>query len=170
MLMDEVSTPTPDPTTAPAPQKKFSPKLLLLIGGLAILLLSAVFMILSSPEKELIGHIKAADKIMRENMNDPEKGVDELIKYFEKHGPDAAKAFVELGIELSRIEGDGDLEDRLERIRNRLKTPWKNIDGTAEKFGKKVEEDEDLMERIEEYGERWEALNEAFEELDTVIN
>ena len=117
-----------------------------------------------------MGHIKAADKIMRKNMDNPEKGVDKLIKYFEKHGPDAAKVFVELGIELSRIEGEGDLEDRLERIRNRLKIPLKNIEGTAEKFGDKVEEDQDALKRLEEYGERWEALNEAFEELNGVIN
>ncbi len=168
--MDEVSTPAPAATTPLPPRQKVSPKLPLLIGGLVILLLGAVFMTLSSPEKELMGHIKAADKIMRKNMDDPEKGVDKLIEYFEKHGPDAAKVFVELGIELSRIEGEGDLENRLERIRNRLKIPLKNIEGTAEKFGDKVEEDQDAMKRLEEYGERWEALNEAFEELNGAIN
>ena len=173
-FMNEPESSTPDPAPPAAPpavaQQKFSPKLFLLIGGLAILVVGLLFMVLSSSEKELVGHIKAVDKIMKKNMDDPEKGVDKLIKYFEKHGPDAAKTFVELGIELSQIEGDGDREDRIEKIRDLMKTPMKNIEGTIEKFGEKVQEDEDALERMEDYGQRWEDLSEAFDQLNNVIN
>lgn len=165
--MDEESAPEI------VPQAKLKPQLLL-IGGLAVVglvvVVSLLLMVFSSPEKDLVNHIEAVDKIMRKNMDEPEKGVEKLIKYFEENGPEAAKTFVELGIELSQIEGDGDLEDRLEKIRKRAKTPLKNFAGTAEKFSKKVEEDKDARKRVEEYGKQWKILAEALEELGRAVN
>jgi hypothetical protein len=91
-------------------------------------------------------------------MDTPKAGVDKLIAYAEKNGPEAANLFVGLGVELTKIEGDGDREKRSKAIHDAFETPIKNFSGTAKKFSEKVGADRDASQRIEEYGKRWESL------------
>ena len=134
-----------------------------------IILLSLSFLVLSScskkPEDVLTSRIEAVDTIMKDNMDNPAKGVDELIAYFEKNGPDTAKLIVEAGIELSNIEGKGDREKRLKEINDKLKTAWKNLDDTGEKFSKKVQKDESAREKAKEYFEKWQDLGQSMSQI-----
>ncbi len=102
---------------------------------------------------------------MQSNMDSPEDGVDELIEYFEKNGAEAAGQMIELGIELSKIEKDGDREERAKEVSEAFKTPMKNLEGTAEKFGKKVQSNKEASARMEDYGKRWEAVFSTFSKL-----
>lgn len=125
------------------------------------ILLSVTCLIFSScskPEDKLLKRVEAVEEIMKDNMDEPVDGVDELIVYFEKHGPDTVKLAMEVGIELSNIDGDGDREKRLKEIDDKFGVAFKNFQGTAKKFGKAVEKDEKAKERAKEYSEKWEEL------------
>ncbi len=128
--------------------------LIIALSCLASILLSSC----SKPENKLVSHIQSVDKIMRDNMDTTKAGVDKLIAYAEKNGPEAANIFVGLGVELAKIEGDGDREKRAKVIKDAFETPIKNFSGTAKKFGDKVSADSESRRRLEEYGKRWESL------------
>ena len=102
---------------------------------------------------------------MKDNMDSPDVGVDELIAYTEKHGPDTVKILLEAGIDLSNIEGEGDRDERIKEIEEKFKTPMKNFKGTAEKFGKKVNKDDDAQERFKEFAKKWETLGNAMQKI-----
>ena len=136
-------------------------KTLFLITSLVCLLLSSC----SKPEDTLVKRMEKMEDIMKDNMDEPAEGVDELIEYFEKHGPDTVKLVMEAGIEISNIEGEGDKEKRLKEIDDKLGVAFKNFKGTVKKFGKAVEKDEKAKARAEEYGEKWEELFKAMNKI-----
>jgi len=127
-----------------------------------LIFLAAACVSLSScskkPEAILVKRLETAEQIMKDNMEKPAAGVDKLIKYFEKNGPDTVKLVMEAGIKLSKIEGKGDREKRVEEIQKALSVAFKNFQGTSEKFGKAVAKDDNAKTRMKEYSERWEAL------------
>ena len=101
------------------------------------------------------------EDIMKDNMDSPDVGVDELIAYTEKHGPDTVKILLEAGIHLSNNEGDGDREERIKEIEEKFKTPIKNFKGTAEKFGKQVNKNKEAKEKLEDFSKKWKSLGET---------
>ena len=119
----------------------------------------------SKPEDKLIGHMAKAEKIMKDNMDSPADGVDELISYMEKNGPETVKLLLEAGIDLANIDGDGDRDEKLKEIKDSLKTPVKNFTGTSEKFWAKVEADKDAKKRLQEYSKKWQNLGNSLSSI-----
>ena len=135
---------------------------------ISVLLLSVGFVFLNScskPEAKLADRIEDMEEIMNDHMDDPDEGVEELIEYLEKHGPDTVKLMMEAGIEISNIEGDGDRDERIKEANEKLKVIFKNFQGTAEKFEKKVSNNKEAKERAENYERKWEELFSAMQNL-----
>lgn len=133
---------------------------------LPVVTLFSVFLVsCSKPEDKIVDHVEEIESIMQSNMDSPEDGVNELIEYFEKNGAEAAGQMVELGIELSKIEKEGDREERAKEVNVAFKTPMKNLEGTAEKFSKKVQSNKEATARMEEYAKRWESVFGTFSKL-----
>jgi len=119
----------------------------------------------SKPEDALVDRIEDMEEIMKDHMDEPDEGVEKLIGYFEEHGPDTVKLMMEAGIEISNIDGDDDRDERIKAANDKLKVVFKNFQGTAEEFQKKVENDKDAKERAKVYMEKWEELFRAVQNL-----
>jgi len=127
------------------------------LGLFSVLLVSC-----SKPEDEIVDHLEKVESIMKSNMDSPEEGLERLIRYFEKNGAEATSLIVGLGIELAKIEGNGDREVRAKEIQEAFDIPLKNLEGTAKKFGYKVDASSEARKLAEEYEERW---SEVFKTL-----
>ena len=132
-----------------------------------ILVLACLFIFssCSKPEAKIVNRLEDMEEIMKDHMGEPAAGVEKLISYVEKHGPDTVKLTLEAGISLASIEGEGDKENRLKEVSGVLETAFKNFKGTAEKFGKAAEQDEKAKERLKEYSKKWEALGGFLSEV-----
>ena len=88
-----------------------------------------------------------------------------MIEYFKEYGPDTVKLIMEAGIEISNIEGDGDRNERTKEANQKLNVGFKNLQGTAEKFQKKVEGNNEAKERAGNYMIKWKDLILAMQEI-----
>lgn len=115
----------------------------------------------SGPEDKLISSMEEVESIMSDHLDDPGKGVDELIDYMKSNGAELARASAALSIELAEIEKVGDRDERIEELTKEAETARKNLDETRKKFFKALDKDEEARNRYYEFIERMRSLRKT---------
>ena len=136
---------------------------------LGILLVASLFLIScgsSSPEERIADHIENVGEIFSDNMDDPEDGVDELLDYYDDNFSDIVMAVADGIVE---IHESSDKKETVKNMADEILEAVENVQGTAMKFGQKVERDRDLQDRLgrkmmRQFGE-YADLEEVFEDI-----
>ncbi len=128
-----------------------------------LLLVTSLTVSCSKPEDHLKGHYEKMESIMADGKDDPEKGIERFIGYFEKHAPEIAKLQMEMQISVARIEKVGDREKRVKEIQEDFETVEKNLDGTAMDFMKAVAADKKAKVKMDDFQKRMSAASDLVE-------
>lgn len=119
-----------------------------------VLLIALLTVSCSKPEDHLKGHYEKMESIMADGKDDPEKGIERFIAYFEKNAPEMAKLEMEMQLSVARIEKAGDREKRIEEIKEEFDTVQKNLDGTAMDFIKAARANEKAKAKMDDFQKR----------------
>jgi len=130
------------------------------LGMLALLFafVSSLGACSSKPEKELVEHIKAMDKILADNMDSPKEGLEKARAYMHDNLPSMMKQGTKMVLELQKIEDDDARKERAKAIVDEVTGPATTFAGTLTKFQAKVAEDKEAQKYLEDIQKRYMGL------------
>jgi SMC interacting uncharacterized protein involved in chromosome segregation len=106
------------------------------------------------PEKDVLNRYEAMESIMEKHLDRPAEGVDKLVAYIEKNGPEMARLQTDVFLSVAKITKDGDREKRVEEINKQWETFGKNFEGSSGKFMKAVMADEKAKAKMDDFRKR----------------
>ena len=95
----------------------------------------------SQPDAELARSFGDMCKVAKKNLDTPQRGVDQLFRYFGRHTPAMMKQFGELLVEIEKTSDDAEHDRRARQAHKRLRRPLVVCGRTWEKFFAAVEAD-----------------------------
>lgn len=108
----------------------------------------------SKPEGDLKSHYEKMEEIMADGKEEPEKGIEKFIRYFEENGAEMSKLEMEVQLSVMRIEKEGDREERIKKIREEIETVQKNLEGSSTDFFKAVQNDKKAKAKFDDFQKR----------------
>ena len=132
---------------------------------LGILLVASLLLVScgSTPEERIADHIEKIGEILED---DPKDGIDELIDYYDDNFSDIIMAVAEVMVE---IHESSDKKTTVKKMADEILKAVENIEGPANKFVRKVNQDRDLGRELERKVMRqfreYEDLEEVLEDI-----
>ena len=127
-----------------------------------------------APDQQLVGHVKGMCKVMKKNVERPERGVDALFGYYGKNGPQMLQQFGDLLVLIERIEDDKAHDRRARKANQRIVKALQACERTAERFFTAVEDDPKARAKfergIERFGRTLEILFSAADARSDVLD
>jgi hypothetical protein len=108
----------------------------------------------ADPDERLAGHFTDLCKIARGHIDKPDRGLQKLGRYLDKHAGAITGAYGELIALIERIEDDRAHDERARRARERITKPTIACQRDWERFARAVEQDPEATERLQRAGQR----------------
>jgi hypothetical protein len=107
-----------------------------------------------APDERIAAHFQALCVIADKGISQPQKGVERMFRYYGDHGPELARDWAELLVQIERIEDDRAHDERARKAARRLQEPVRRCERTLERFGRAIEADPRASELLERGIER----------------
>lgn len=115
-----------------------------------------------SPDEKLAVHFEALCSVARDNVDQPEKGVEELGRFFAKHAPTMLSDLGDTIVMIEKVSDDRKHDERARLARDRIQAPMIACRRDWQRFANAVEGNRAAKQKLDRAMIR---LNRTFEIL-----